>query len=195
MMTAITTDFSPTDDELAARAARREADGRAPRAAEDAFARLYERLGRPLVAFLSARTRRDELDDLQQEVWKRIWAHPPGGYRGGNFRAWLFEIARNVVTDHVRKRRPGSLRDGDELLLDGRAIAPDVGLIDRERAEALRQCLARLSSEAAEIVRARLGGDDYPEVCRRLGLSLNRAYKLFHTAKRQLQACLERALG
>ncbi len=194
-MPAITTDRSPTDDEMAARAARRDPKGRAPRAAEEAFAGLYERYGRALVVFLGARTHRDDRDDLQQEVWTRVWVHLPGGYRGGNFRAWVFEIARNVVTDHVRKRRPGALGDGDERLTDGRAIAPDARLVDRERVEALRRCLERLSSEAAEIVRARLGGDDYSEVCRRLGLSSNRAYKLFHTAKEQLQPCLERALG
>ncbi|MBV8265589.1 MAG: hypothetical protein JO252_04505, partial [Planctomycetaceae bacterium] len=78
---------------------------------------------------------------------------------------------------------------------DDRAGAPDARLIERERTEALRRCLERISSEAAALVRARLGGEDYREACRRLELTPERAYTLFHRAKEQLQACLERVLA
>ncbi len=53
--------------------------------------------------------------------------------------------------------------------------------------EALRQCLDRLSTTAAALVRARLAGDDYSEVCRHLGLKSEQAYKMFHSAKDQLK--------
>jgi RNA polymerase sigma-70 factor, ECF subfamily len=118
----------------------------------------------------------------------------PGGFRGGNFRAWLFEIARHVLIDHARKRRPEPLDDAEHRR-DDRAAAPDAGLIERERSEALRRCLERLSSEAVALVRARLGGADDREACRRLDLTPERAYTLFHRAKEQLQACLERVLA
>jgi RNA polymerase sigma-70 factor (ECF subfamily) len=193
-MAALTAETAPDDEPLTSLVALREESGPALRAACAAFDELYARHARPLVAFLAARVRRGDLDDLNQEVWRRAWHHLPEQFRGGNFRAWLHRIARNALIDHARKRRPGSLEDEDRLA-DDRSGQIDARLLERERAEALRDCLSRLGGETAELVRARLGGDPYPDICRRLGLTPARAHKLFHLAKEQLQTCLERALA
>ena len=152
-MSTTPTDTLTTDDDLASRAALRGPGGPTPRGDEDAFAQLYERHARPLLAFLHARARRHDAEDLAQEVWCCAWAHLPGGFRGGNFRAWLFEIARNALVDHIRKRRDQSLGDGEPLLLDGRSGSPEDVMIERERAEKLRRCLERLGAESAALVR------------------------------------------
>lgn len=194
-MPPTTTDAARTDDALAALASKRKPGGQATRIAEEAFTQLYERHARSLVAFLAARARRDDMEDLAQETWRRAWQRLPDGFRGGNFRAWLFEIARNLLIDHLRKRRPYPIDDDAASRLEGRPGSPDAGLIEQERAEWLRRCLAKLTSEAAALVRSRLGGEDYEGLCSRLGLSANRAYKLYHAAKGQLKDCLERTLG
>ena len=67
--------------------------------------------------------------------------------------------------------------------------------LEQERKEALERCLKALKSELAELVRARLGGDSYTEICGRLGLRPEQAHKLFHQAKAQLKTCVEGALG
>ena len=38
-----------------------------------------------------------EFEDLHQKVWVRVWGHLPDGFRGGNFRAWLFQVAPAVT--------------------------------------------------------------------------------------------------
>src|SRR5262249_46401761 len=67
----------------------------AARDAEAAFQQLYQRHARPLLAFLAGRVRRDLLDDVHQTVWLRVWERTPERIEGGNFRAWLFQVARN----------------------------------------------------------------------------------------------------
>jgi DNA-directed RNA polymerase specialized sigma24 family protein len=57
--------------------------------------------------------------------------------------------------------------------------------------EALRRCLEKLSATAADVVRARLAGMDYAEVCRRLDLQPQQAHKLYHKAQELLKACVE----
>lgn len=53
--------------------------------------------------------RRDAADDLVQETWVRVLERG-GSYNGQSpFAPWLFTIARNLATDHVRKRRFFSL--------------------------------------------------------------------------------------
>jgi hypothetical protein len=46
---------------------------------------------------------------------------------------------------------------------------------------------------AGQLVRARLGGDGYDEICPRLGIDSNRAYKLYHFAEKELRTCVEQA--
>src|SRR4051812_34951050 len=91
---ASTRDADAADDELAAVVARRDQSGRALAAGRAAFEGLYDRHAGPVLAFLAARSRRAEVDDLAQEVWRRAWHHLPDGYGGGQFRGWLFRMAR-----------------------------------------------------------------------------------------------------
>jgi RNA polymerase sigma factor (sigma-70 family) len=182
-----------TDDQLAAAAARRDESGAVPRAAQIAFEELYRRHAPLLFAFLAARAPASDREDLHQEVWRRVWQYLPGHFRGGNLSAWLHEIARNVRFDHGRKRKAVALDDG-EVLEDPRVGQADDRLLEDERREALRRCLEMLIAPADAIVKARLAGEDYSEICRRLGLEPKRAHKLYHTAKEQLKTCVERAL-
>jgi hypothetical protein len=57
--------------------------------------------------------------------------------------------------------------------------------------ETLKRCLDRLGAEASALARGRLGGEDYSELCERLGLMPERAHRLWHTVKLQLRICAE----
>ncbi len=153
-----------TDEQLAAEAARRGGSDGATRAARDAFEQIYRRHAPLLLAFLSARVRVSEREDLHQEVWRRAWEHLPDQFHGGNFRAWIHRIARNVLIDRGKRRKSESLSSPD-LIPDGRVGAAHEHMVEHERAEVLRLCLEKLESKAAALVKARLAGDDYPEVC------------------------------
>jgi RNA polymerase sigma-70 factor (ECF subfamily) len=194
-MRATSNEITPTDEELAQLIARRDGSTSAWRAAQDACGQLYQRHARKLLAFLAARGNRDEIEDIHQLVWERVWHHLPEGFRGGNFRAWLYQIARNSLIDHGRKHRPEALPD-EHVPTAREEDRPDLWLVEQERMVILSRCLERLEAEAAqaaELVRARLAGESYPELCERMGLRPERAHKLFHLAKEQLQKCVERA--
>jgi RNA polymerase sigma-70 factor (ECF subfamily) len=191
---AATSARTVTDEELAGTVARRAQSAGAMAPARDAFEQLYRRHAHLLLAFLAARVRRADLDDLHQDVWRRAWQHLPDGFRGGQFRAWLYQIARNALIDHARKKRPDPLDEGGDVP-DRRDGGPDRHLIEHERAEALRRCLGRLEAGAEALVRARLSGEDYAEIHRKLGLAPVRAHKAFHKAKALLKDCVERALA
>jgi RNA polymerase sigma-70 factor (ECF subfamily) len=53
--------------------------------------------------------RRDAVDDLVQETWLRVLERGRSYNGQSPFAPWLFTIARNLATDHVRKRRFFSL--------------------------------------------------------------------------------------
>lgn len=159
------------------------------REAEEAYAQLYSDHARMLLAFLSSRVKRSELDDIHQEIWSRVWQHLPEKFDGDNFRAWLFRIARNYIIQEGRKRRPDLAEDLRMVTADD--ASPDHSLVERERMEILNRCLGKLEEKLAKLVRLRLGGESYEDICERYNLQPARAHKLFHTAKAQLTSCVE----
>ena len=181
-----------TDEQLAERISVRSESREHWRNAARDFESLYARHSAKMLAFLSSRVKRSDVEDVHQAIWQRVWQHLPDRFRGGNFRAWLHQIARNYLIDRSRKKQT-DLIDDDRQFSDPQSVPPDDQLIERERMQILRQCLERLDREMSQLVQARLIGDSYPEICSRLEIRVERAHKLFHQAKAQLTTCVERA--
>jgi RNA polymerase sigma-70 factor (ECF subfamily) len=180
----------PTDEILAAHAARRwEGDLQKARAA---CQQLYGRHARRLLAFLAARVNRNDLEDVHHGVWVRVWEHLPDSFDGTDFRAWLYQIARNLVIDHFRRRHAESLASTEELPDPRPGGQPLTALLEEERRLLLERCLKRLDARLAELVRGRLGGENYGKLCPRLGLKPAQGHKLFHSAKAALQECVNK---
>lgn len=191
MMSALDPGTLP-DEDLAAHIVLRGRSEEYLETARDACRQLYLRHARGLLAFLAARVRSADLEDRHQAIWERVWQRLPDSFRGGNFRAWLYKVARNYVIDQGQKRHAESLVD--ENLPDRRHDLPDEALLERERQLVLARCLEKLEGTLAELVRARLAGESYDALCQRLGLAPERAHKLFHQAKAQLRTCVEGGL-
>ena len=180
------------DDELTAVIARRDESPHHRRRAEVAFRILYDRHAKRLLAFLGGRIGMGVLDDASQDVWAKVWHALPTGFRGGNFRAWVHQIARNVIIDQRRKRRSEPLPD-EGSLIDHRQWG-SAGHVEADRRDALARCLQKLeraNARVADLVRCRVAGESYDAYCARTGIPAAEAYRAFHKAKARLQACVE----
>jgi RNA polymerase sigma factor (sigma-70 family) len=183
-----------TDEDLAARVARPRDSVATLRDAQDACRELYQRHARSLLAFLAGRVARADLEDAHHAVWLRVWEKLPTQFDGRHFRGWLFQIARNYLIDQARRPRP-DLTAETYAWAAADACRPDERLLEEERQLVLERCLKKLDEVLAALIRGRLGGEGYPELCRRLSLPAERAHRLFHEAKDQLQACVARSIA
>ena len=149
------------DDELVA-LARRD---------KKVFGMLYERHAGDIHAFILSRTRgHPELArDLTSQVFTRALAALPN-YRSRSFRGWLYAIARNLVIDEYRRRKPVAPLDAagqmatDEPGLDDQVIVADA------RSQ-LHAALSQLGEVPQQIVRLRLQGLTGAEIADRMGMS------------------------
>jgi RNA polymerase sigma-70 factor (ECF subfamily) len=72
----------------------------------DRLGLLFERYKKPLFGFFYGMTKEKELcDDLVQNVFFRILKYRYLFRGEGDFKTWMFHIARNVNNDHFRKNK------------------------------------------------------------------------------------------
>lgn len=175
-----------SDDDLARRVVPGQPDS------EACFQRLHERHAQGVWLFLRNRFPQ-EADDLLQETWLRAWRALPQKYQPGNFRAWIFQIARNCLGDRLRKVRKMESADLDQVA-EIQSL-PDSELLQEERRSALSNCLEKLPPRQREIVEARTAGEETETISQRLQINANSIYKLFHEARQRLIECAQRVLS
>lgn len=136
-----------------------------------AFADLYERDRPDIYGFVFRRLGDPHrAEDVTSQVFLRALRGLPT-YRSGSFRGWLYQIARNTITDSYRRERPTG---SDEVMAD--LADPSPGPVEltevREAQERLHGILDRLSDNQQDIIRLRLRGYTGREIADKLGMGL-----------------------
>ena len=121
--------------------------------------------------------------DLLQDVFMKALRQGKGFCDIDNARAWLYEVTRNTVTDHMRRRR-----EWVELPDDLPAVPDDpVPAVD-----SLASCLPRVLGELSEedrdaITECDLNGMSQEAYAKKLGLSLPGAKSRIQRARKRLR--------
>jgi len=122
----------------------------------EAFAHLYQKTHLAVFRYVYGLSGgpQQEAEDLTAETYTRAWKSHQG-FTGSDQAAlgWLLQIARNLVIDHSRKRKPQSLDDDFdvELLVDPDQ-APESDFLIREQLSTLWHMLGTLEAEQREML-------------------------------------------
>ena len=159
---------------------------------------LFERHHRGVYRFCLQMTRRSAVsEDLVQEVFLRVLKRAASFRAEGSCKAWIFNIARNVTFDYLRKA------DADTAALPGE---PADELIDHRSSEQIvagrqdlqlvERALAEIPAAAREVIwLARFVFDDYDELARALGCTASAARVRMHRAMQALNSAFTRMNG
>jgi len=166
-----------------------------------AFAELYQLTMTRVYRYLAARiAATEEVEELTQEVYlaalqglDRLRAQDEAGLL-----AWLFQIARNKLADHLRRRyqRPTvPLDTAAERVGDG-AVGPEEAAARHENVREVREALGHLTQEQRDVVIYKyVLGYDNEQTARLVGRNTNAVNQLHHRALRSLHRLLEGATG
>lgn len=120
----------------------------------DKLGLLFERYKRPLFGFFYGMNKDVELsEDLVQNVFFRILKYRYLFRGEGDFKTWMFHIARNVNNDHYRKNKLGkgeSVESWENRLAQDDAYS--VQLQKDEETRMLSIALDRLPADKREII-------------------------------------------
>ncbi len=164
----------------------------------DALAELVSRQGRWVRAVIFAGLgRADEVEDVAQKVWMRVWSEARRLEDPSRWRPWLYRIARNAASDAARgrtrrrrllgawhRRFAGEVSDGHRV---GQAT-PLHQLVADEGRRAVLQAIASLPELYREpFVLKHLEGWSYRQIGELLGLPPDTVETRLVRARRQLR--------
>jgi len=159
----------------------------------DSLAILFERHHRTLFRFFVHLTASPALaEDLAQEVFFRMLKFRRTWSPGGKFTPWMYQIARNVHVDHLRRKagteRPLSAElEQRSWTLEDPAPGADVRMERSSDMATLRRALARLPVDKREVlVMSRYQNLKYEEIAGILGCEVGTVKQRVFRAVRQL---------
>jgi len=160
---------------------------------------LVERYQRPLFSFVLHMTRTPaEAEDVFQEVWMRV-IRRADSFKEGSFQAWLLRIARNVMIDRFRRRKPEvSLEnpdgdaEGDPMdRLPSHGVAPDGEAAAADLGRRIAAAVAELPAEQKEVFVMRVELDmPFKAIAEIQGTSINTALSRMQYAVSRLRGLL-----
>ena len=154
----------------------------------DKMGLLYERYNRQLFRFLFNMTRQKELsEDMLQNVFLRMLKYPDGFMGFGEFKMWMYHIARNTLYDHFRKvkRTPvhTDVKEFEEKI-EGE-LHTDAQLEKEQNLRILERALGKLSDENRELL----------ILCRFQELKYNEIARILNTTEGAIKVRVHRALN
>ena len=156
---------------------------------------LFERHHRGVYRFCLQMTRRSAVsEDLVQEVFLRVLKRASSFRAEGSCKAWIFNIARNVTFDYLRKADADVAALPEESLIDHRSSEQIVA--GRQDLQLVACALAEIPAAAREVIwLARFVFDDYDELARALGCTASAARVRMHRAMQALNSAFTRMNG
>jgi RNA polymerase sigma factor (sigma-70 family) len=146
-----------------------------------------------------------DAEDVLQEVFYRLVEANRLLMPIEHITGWLFQVARNRITDLFRKKQPENFSDiaiadesGEELqfedLLPSRDAGPEAEYVRKRLLEELRRALAQLPKEQRDVFIAHeFEGRSFKEMAAETGLSVNtllarKRYAVLHLRERLQRA-------
>ena len=146
----------------------------------EAFACVYQEMKRPVYTICYRITgSKETAEDITHDVFVKLFRSPPDA-SVKNMRAWIFQMARNLSIDALRKQ--SRMAEQSEPICTEDPYPPMFLRMDLETA------LGKLSFDEREILTLHLNADlSFKEIANIVGLSLPATYRKYQKALKTLQ--------
>lgn len=159
----------------------------------DKMGLLFERYHRPLYGFFFHMTRQKEAsDDLVQNVFFRMLKYRNSFAGTGQFKTWMYHLARNVFKDEAKKNNKTAnhydVRDLEEKIES--PLLTNTQIEKKQELKTLEMALGHLSEENRELlILFRFQDLSHREIAGILDISEGAVKVRVHRALNQLKTC------
>ncbi len=136
-------------------------------------------------------------EDLEQEVFVKVWKNQDKYEEKGNFKTWINTIAKNLSKDYLKsadkKVQINSTADEEVLnsIKDNKAT-PDGTLMAKIRQKRIIQAIDALKPKLKEVIMLYdIEGYSYEEIAEKLNVPMGTVKSRIYNAKKELALQLE----
>ncbi len=136
-------------------------------------------------------------EDLEQEVYLKVWKNSEKYKEKGSFKSWINTVAKNVSKDYLKslqkRTNDASVRDDEVLLtVKDKKASPELRLITNERQHRITQAINQLKPKLREVVMlCEIYGYTYEDASFKLKCPLGTIKSRLYNAKKELAILLE----
>ena len=140
---------------------------------------------------------KEENEDLEQEVYVKVWKNAGKYKEQGTFKSWINTIAKNVSKDYlksVQKRNQDSLVGDEEVLntIKDKKSTPELRLITNDRQKRITEAINTLKPKFKEVVMlCEIYGYTYEDAAFKLKCPVGTIKSRLYNAKKELAVLLQ----
>ena len=119
---------------------------------------------------------KEENEDLEQEVYVKVWKNADKYKEQGSFSSWISTVAKNVSKDYLKSayRKKQDITTSDEnvlVIIKDKKFSPEKRLIQTERQKQIIQAINELRPKFKEVIlMCEIEGLSYEECSKKLKL-------------------------
>ncbi len=135
---------------------------------------------------------KEENEDLEQEVYIRVWKNSKKYSEQGNFKSWINTIAKNISKDYLKSayRKNSQNSTSDEITLNtlkDKKETPELKVIKNERQTQIINAINSLKPKFKEVIMlCEIQGYSYEDCARKLKCPLGTVKSRIYNAKKEL---------
>ena len=136
-------------------------------------------------------------EDLEQEVYVKVWKNADKYTEKGSFKSWINTIAKNVSKDYLKsahKKNQDTTTTDDEVLVSikDKKLTPELKLINNERQQRILNAINSLKPKFKEVILlCEVEGYSYEECSKKLKCPLGTIKSRIYNAKKELAEKLQ----
>ncbi len=136
-------------------------------------------------------------EDLEQEVFVKVWKNSDKYKEQGSFKSWINTIAKNVSKDYlksVQKRNQDAITNDDEVLntIKDKKSTPELKVISNDRQRQITKAIDTLKPKFREVVMlCEIYGYTYEEAAFKLKCPIGTIKSRLYNAKKELANLLK----
>lgn len=131
-------------------------------------------------------------EDLEQEVYIKVWKNSEKYQEKGSFKSWINTIAKNVSKDYlksVQKRNQDALTGDDDVFnsIKDKKVTPELKVINNDRQKIITTAIESLKPKFKEVIMlCEIYGYSYEETAFKLKCPLGTVKSRLYNAKKEL---------
>lgn len=131
-------------------------------------------------------------EDLEQEVYIKVWKNSEKYQEKGSFKSWINTIAKNVSKDYlksVQKRNQDALTGDEDVFnsIKDKKVTPELRVINNDRQKIITTAIESLKPKFKEVIMlCEIYGYSYEETAFKLKCPLGTVKSRLYNAKKEL---------